>query len=278
VPFGLPTQPPQHTQQVLKGIYPGIRPDDKVLLWSGGLWDWLDTSTLLQAMARLADSRPDVKLFFMGVEHHNPQEAQRRGTRETLALAEQVGLTGRTVFFNDWVPYQERANYLLEADVSVSLHRDHLESRFAFRTRFLDNLWAGLPVVATRGDVLSEQVEAEGLGRVVEPGDVVGVVRAILDLVDTPDLRAAYRPRFERVAAAYRWDVVTRPLIEFCAAPHLAPDKPYRHGASAFDLGPTPLWRLPGKAWRALKIGGVSGLHRQVHRYLRWLLNRRGRG
>jgi hypothetical protein len=94
-------------------------------------------------------------LFFMGARHPNPQESERKGLRETIALSRELGLDGRAVFFNDWVPYAERENYLLEADVGVSLHRDHLETHFAFRTRFLDCLWAGLPIITTRGDVIS---------------------------------------------------------------------------------------------------------------------------
>ena len=70
---------------------------------------------------------------------------------EAVALAEELGLRDRVVFFNfGWVPYAERGRYLLEADVAVSAHFDDIETRFAFRTRFLDCLWAGLPVVTTR--------------------------------------------------------------------------------------------------------------------------------
>lgn len=274
VPFGLPSQPPRHTRQVLKGVYPGINTDDKVLLWFGGLYDWFDAPTLIRAMSRLVDSHPDVKLFC--VKHPNPQETQRRGTHETLALADELGLTGRTVFFNDWVPYEERADYLLEADIGVSLHRDHLETRFSFRTRFLDYLWAGLPIVATQGDVLSEEVEACGLGQTVEPGDVEGVAEAIRGLLDVPDLRQAYRSRFEQASTAYRWEVVVQPLIEFCISPRIAPDKLYLRSSSAFEIGPTPWWRLPGKAWCALRAGGVRALAAQVGEYRRWLRNRWG--
>jgi hypothetical protein len=275
VPFGLPSQPPRHTWQVLKGVYPGINTDDKVLLWFGGLYDWFDAPTLIRAMSRLVDDHPDVKLFCF--KHPNPQETQHRGTRETLALADELGLTGQTVFFSGWVPYEERANYLLEADIGVSLHRDHLETRFSFRTRFLDYLWAGLPIVATQGDVLSEEVERHGLGCVVDPGDVDGVAEAILSMVDTPDLRQVYRPRFERVAAAYLWEVVTQPLVQFCANPRVAPDKAHLQQLS-LEAGPTPWWQLPGRVWRALQAGSTGGLVRQVQEYLRWLRNRRGKG
>ena len=46
--------------------------------------------------------------------------------------------------------------YLLDADLAVSAHFDDVETRFAFRTRLLDCLWAGLPVVTTRGDTLGD--------------------------------------------------------------------------------------------------------------------------
>jgi len=145
------------------------------------------------------------QVVFHGIQHPNPQETERKAVTETTALSRELGLDGRTVFFNDWVPYAERENYLLEADVGVSLHRDHLETRFSFRTRFLDYVWAGLPIVATRGDVLSDQVRADGLGVVVEPNDVDGVAQAILTLLDTPNVREAFRSRFGQAAAASRW-------------------------------------------------------------------------
>jgi hypothetical protein len=186
-------------------------------------------------------------------------------------LSRELGLYDRHVFFSEWVPYAERENYLLEADMAVSLHRDHLESRFAFRVRFLDYFWARLPMVVTRGDVLSDQVTTYGLGRVVAAGDVAGVAEAILTLLDTPDLRETYRPRFEAVAARYRWEVGAQPLVAFCAAPRVAPDKAYLRASGGWEVKPTVWWQLPGKAWRALRRGGLRGLVRQVDQYRRWL-------
>ena len=274
VPIGLTGSPPIHTKQVLKGVHPGIAAHDKVVLWLSGIWNWFDAPTLLRAMARVAERRSDVKLFFMGIRHPSPRSPQMQATEEAIHLCRELGLYERTVFFEDWVPYQERANYLLEADIGVSFHRDHLETRFSFRGRFLDYLWASLPVIATEGDVLSDLVAAEDLGRVVQAGDDAGVADAILELVDVPDLRARYAPRFERVAAGYRWDVVARPLLDFCARPRIAPDKAYLRNAAVFRVNPTPWWGLPAKVLRALRLGGVRGLKRQLEQYLRWLRNR----
>lgn len=268
VPFGLPLTLPCHTRQVMKGIVPGIRAEDKVVLWGGGIWDWFDPLTAIDAMAQIAQRRSDVKLFFMGVRRPNPDMAPMAAVQATMARSQELGLTDRTVFFNSWVAYGDRQNYLLEADVGLSLHRDQVETRFAFRTRFLDYLWAGLPMVVTAGDVLSEEVDRRQLGRVVPVEDVTAVAEAILAVVDQP--RSAYAAAMIQTAAHYHWQKVAEPLVRFCRHPVQAPDKvpPYPNSLS-FDLQP-PARRLPQKAWHALRIDGVSGLARQVTQYMRW--------
>ncbi len=269
VPFGLPSEPPRHTNPVLKGIHKTIAADDKVILWGGGIWNWLDAATLVRAMGLISRERADVKLFFLGVGRANTTLPRMQASEEVIALSRELGLYDQYVFFNDWVPYRERQNYLLEADVGVSLHHDHAETRFAFRTRFLDCLWAGLPIVATEGDVMGDAVREWQLGRVVAPEDVEGVATALLDLVDTPGLKDAYQLRFAQAADRYRWEVVTAPLVDFCSDARLAPDKPYLREIPVIDAGRTSWWSLLGKAWRVLTNQGIPGLARQIAGYLR---------
>ena len=136
---------------MLKGIVPGIEDNDKVLLWGGGIWDWLDPLTVIRAVERLALNRNDVRLFFLGLRHPNPGVPQMEMERRALALTEELNLRDRVVFFNEnWVPYEERGSYLLEADIGVSAHFDDLETRFAYRTRLLDYIWARLPIVTSQ--------------------------------------------------------------------------------------------------------------------------------
>jgi glycosyltransferase involved in cell wall biosynthesis len=242
VPFGLPGEPPRQGRPALKGVHPAIRSSDRVVVWGGGLWDWLDAKTAIRAMAQVTAIRGDVKLFFMGTQRPNRRVARMAALEEAVALSRDLGLHGRSVLFNaEWVPYAERQNYLLEADLGICLHHDVLETRFAFRTRLLDCVWAGLPVVATRGDTLGEEMHREGLARAVAPGMEHAVAAAILELLDVADIKARMRPRFEAMAARYRWDVVASPLVEFCRNPRLAADKAHRNGR-ALRLGPPSSW------------------------------------
>jgi len=136
------------------------------------------------------------------------------------------------------VAYEDRQNYLLEADVGVSLHFEHLETAYSFRTRMLDYLWAGLPVVATAGDGFADIITAEGIGTVVRGGDVDAVARALTDLLGNERARDACRERAAAVAQRFRWSVLLEPLVAFCADPRRAPDRPGWPGAGESSPGP----------------------------------------
>jgi glycosyltransferase involved in cell wall biosynthesis/GT2 family glycosyltransferase len=235
VPFGVPDQDPEPGAPAVKGVLPGIEAGDRVVTWAGGMWNWVDPLTLIHATALLRERRPEVKTLILGTRHPNPEIGEMAIAREARALASELGLLDRGVSFLDWVPYAERHRYLLESDVGVSLHRSGVESEFAFRTRVLDYLWCGVPMVVTAGDELAARVEREDLGRVVRPDDPAAVAAAIADLLDTPDAAA----RAGRLAAArdeLRWSRVVEPLRAFCTSPRHAPD---RTGDAWFAPGST---------------------------------------
>ena len=224
VPFGIPDAPPVRTAPAVKGVLPGIGADDRVVLWAGGLWNWFDPLTLLEALAELRRGRPEVKGLFLGVRHPNPDIGSMAIAERTVARARELGLIDVGAFFVDWVPYAERQNVLLDADVAVSLHRPGVEAQFAFRTRVLDYIWAGLPMVLTEGDELAHRVAHEGLGVAVPGGDVAAVTAAIAGLLDAPP-SPARAERFAALRAELSWSRVTEPVQAFCRAPRLAADK-----------------------------------------------------
>jgi hypothetical protein len=234
VPFGLPAQPPRRTAPVVKGIVPGIRTSDRLLYWGGGLWQWFDPFTLLEALAQLVAQHDDIKVFFAAGRHFNAATVPDMPIyRQVVERARTLNLLDQYVFFGDWAPYAERANYLLEADLGVSLHREGLESRFAFRTRFLDYFWAGLPLVVTQGDPLAELVVQHRLGRVVPPGAVGALASAIQELLAT-DARVEMAPRFAALADSLTWERVVQPIAHFMQAPRFAPDG--RRALAQLDL------------------------------------------
>lgn len=268
VPFGLPDEPPRHTRRVLKGVYPGISAEDKVVYWGGGLWEWFDPLTAIQAVAEVTQVDSQVRLFFAGTKHPNPDVPSMRMCDAARQLSDALGLTNRSVFFNDWIAYDERANYLLEADVGISLHFEHVETRFSFRTRLLDYIWAGLPMIVTRGDAISELVAEHNLGLTVEPGDLIGVRDALLNLLRRPHFREDASPRFAAIQAGLTWQRTAGPLLKFCRQPHLAADRlPLSQAREAAANAQSP---IGVRAWRTYRQKGVRGLLDAFKDYLRW--------
>lgn len=278
VPFGIQSRPPQKSPPLLKGVHPKIGADDKLLVWGGGLWDWLDPQTLVKAMARVRERRSDVKLLFTVRRHADRSTVPgMRAAVETERLSGELGLLNEHVLFGNWVPYAERGGYLLEADLGASLHLAGCETHFAFRTRLLDYIWAGLPVVATGGDSMSDLIGAQGLGRVASPGDVEGVAESILSLLAEEGLRARLAPEFARVAEQLTWEKVAEPLRRFLVDPRLAADRLaggrrvlQKQVPAVSATGPTPYWLLPSRAIEALRRGGLRSLRWEAERYWRW--------
>jgi hypothetical protein len=225
VPFGIPDEAPVRRRHAIKGTVPGIGPDDKVILWGGGVYNWFDPLTLVRAVDRLRHRHPDVRLYFLGMTHPNPGVPKMAMAWRTTQLARELGLEGSHVFFNsDWVPYDERADYLLDADAGVSTHFHHVETEFSFRTRILDYLWAGLPVVATDGDTFGPIIRERGLGRTVPAEDVEALEAALEEMLYDDDAAAAARAAVAEIAPEYRWSRTLAPLVEFCRHPRRAAD------------------------------------------------------
>lgn len=221
VAFGLPAAPPLRRGAGLRERF-SLRPDDRIAVWGGGVYNWFDPLSLLRALDRVRRSVPELKLVFLGMRNPNPHIPEMRIATETRELAASLGLAGTHVFFNDgWVPYDERADFLLDADLGVSTHLDHLETRFSFRTRVLDYLWAGLPMLLTEGDSLAEEVAAADAGVTVPAGDVDAIAAGLARLVADPIERGAV----SALAGRYHWDDVAAPLVEFCREPRLAGDR-----------------------------------------------------
>ncbi|RZQ62712.1 glycosyltransferase [Amycolatopsis suaedae] len=226
VPFGLGAEPPRRTGPGLRANVAGIAQTDHVIIWAGGVYSWFDPLTLVRAVDLLRERRGDVRLVFLGMKHPNPEVTEMDIGARTIRLADSLGLTGKHVFFNEqWVPYGERQNWLLDADCGVTTHYEHVETTFAFRTRVLDYLWAGLPIVTTDGDSFADLVRSERLGVVVPAEDATALADALERALYDEEFAAGCRERIAAVAQRFAWPNALAPLVEFCRNPRPAADR-----------------------------------------------------
>jgi glycosyltransferase involved in cell wall biosynthesis len=216
VPFGIPSRAPQRLPEVgARRQLDGIGEDAQIVLWNGGIWNWLDPVTAVAGAVRAAERNPRVRLVFMfKPPAPGPQSREADAARD---LAQRLGALDRIVFFNNRVvTYRERPTWLLDSDCVLSTNQDHLEANFAYRTRLLDCFWAGLPAVCTRGDELSEMLEAAGGGAMVPHGDADAVADGIIEVLARG--RDAYRKRLVAAGQELVWERVVEPLRRFVAS------------------------------------------------------------
>ncbi|MHB8234877.1 MAG: glycosyltransferase family 4 protein [Solirubrobacteraceae bacterium] len=248
VPFGAPREPPQPASAERPGpreTIVGVDADSELVLWNGGIWRWLDAPTAIRAVAELAPRRPRLRLVFMGGAPEHPAAAQ--STREARALADQLGLLGSVVNFHEsWVPYAERGAWLTQANAAISAHAEHLETRFAYRTRLLDCFWARLPIVCTSGDDLADYVVREGLGAVVPPKDAPALARALEQVLDSG--RESFAERLGEAAEQQSWQRMAAPLLRWIAQPR-----------PTTRPGDSPEALRPGLAQRARETAYLAG-------------------
>ncbi len=223
VPFGVPAEPPRGGGGGPREAIPALGADSEIVLWNGGIWRWLDAQTAIRAVAALAERRPKVRLVFMGGAADHP--AAKASTEAARRLAGELGVLGSVVHFHErWTPYAERGAWLTQAACVISAHADHLETRFAYRTRLLDCFWAGVPAVCTSGDDLAERIERENLGALAPPGDAGALGVALERVLERG--RDAYAPALRAAAQAQTWQRVSEPLARWVVDPAAPPARP----------------------------------------------------
>ena len=244
VPFGVEVPPAgSAAAPLLRGVVPGIGPDDPILFF-GGIYDWYDPMLLLAILPALMARFPTLRVVFSA--NPNPASTPQGTYAEVLAAAREAGWLDRHVFFVPWVAAEKRFGLYREATVAVVLHRPRFEAEISLRTRVLDFLGAGLPVVATAGGAMSRRLAEEEMGTVVPEGDGAALTAALTELLESPQRRAGLAARGRAWAARHDWETVLAPLVEFLEAPRLDPHK------DRYPPGSIPTPRPPrrfGRAW-----------------------------
>jgi glycosyltransferase involved in cell wall biosynthesis len=217
VPFGIPSERPRRVHGAgPRATLSSLGEDAQIVLWNGGIWNWLDPVTAVEATVRAAERCPRVRLVFMFARGRDGPEG--RAERDAREVARRLGALDRLVFFNEVaIPYRERAGWLLDADCIISTHLDHLEAGFSFRTRLLDCFWVGVPAVCTGGDEVSELIEASDGGVTAPFGDADAVADGLVEVLERG--RESYRERLLAVGTEMTWPRVVEPLRRIVQLP-----------------------------------------------------------
>ncbi len=208
-PFGVP--PPR--------VVPPRNLDAPALLF-GGIYDWYDPVVAIDAVATARARIPGLTITFN--RHPNAALTPQSKTAEAERHVAAMGYAS-FVRFEGWTPYDERAAFFDRFAASILTFPRTLETDLAMRTRILDSLWAGLPVISSPGRGTDEILTRYKAGTVVASNDAASFAEAIVDLLTD-------RGRIDAMvagAAAFvlesQWTKTLAPLLDFCRSPRLDP-------------------------------------------------------
>lgn len=232
LPFGVPEELPAHDPWL-----PPAR-DGAARLLFGGVYDWYDPGVLLDALETL----DDLEWRLLLVRNPNPRstpQAELAGMERRLRRAP-AQLQARVEVL-DWVPFARRFDLLRDVDLMVATHRDCLETRLALRTRFLEALAVGCPVIASEGGAVSRMLASRDAGWVVPHGDAAALAAALRRALSDPAERDRRAAAGLEVAASFRWSRILAPLVRFLREPVRDPTKQ--------DFVHRPLTKTPPDSW-----------------------------
>jgi len=238
VPFGVPDELPPH-----QPVLPPREADERRLLF-GGLYDWYDPWTLLDALQELEGS-----WTLLLIRNPNADSTPQRLLGEVEARCRKLGWWGSRVRPLDWVPAERRYDLLRDVDLLVAPHTPSLETRLSLRTRFLDALAAGCPVITSEGGTMSRLLREHRAGWVVPPRDAKALAAALREALTTDT--SALREGARELLQAFTWDRALAPLLRFCREPRRDDTKDRFSHRPATVTPPDP---LPFRLKRRLRL------------------------
>ena len=223
-PFGLESTKPKHTHDVYRGRFKNIDHKDLVLIWNGGVWNWNDGTTLMEAMKKLKKEK--VKLVFQGFKHPDKDQGLSQEAKRTWRAAKEKDVVGNNVFFSEeWIPYHQRGNYLTECDIGVVSSPDIPEANLFFKTRIYDYLWAELPIILNDCEAFAPTVRDKGLGLVARTGDAKDWADKIAKLKKDKKLRDRIKKNIRDHKKELTWTKTLKPVEKYLEKPSRLGDK-----------------------------------------------------
>ncbi|HNY31716.1 MAG TPA: hypothetical protein PKO15_12580 [Fibrobacteria bacterium] len=214
MPMGVPDEnPPQGSANP----YPESMQGRPILFWGGGIWNWFDVPTVIRAMVELRNRGAPHVLFFLSGRNEATRDYDRP-LDEALRLASEANLLGSSIVFNDRrVKPTELAPWLEHCHAGIMGNQRTLESSMSWRTRYLDLLWAGRPLLVAGGDPLAERMARCGAAEMVPHGDHIALADAILSMQGDRWKSACEASSAE--GRRVRWSQVAKPFLAELSRP-----------------------------------------------------------
>lgn len=213
VPFGIHDTMVKPSHNPYKEL--GIKKGDKTVLWFGGLYPWFRIEELLEAVKDLAQNDPTFKFVIVGGKNpfnNNPDLLRQYEIAQSFAKKNK--LLDKSIYFVDWVEYEERIDWYGYADFVISINQPGDENAFAWRTRVMDYIWGELVSLTNGGDPLGDELLKNKAAIFLPELKASVIVKTIKSIYKDKDVIHDARNALSSIRPKYFWGNVTLQLKE----------------------------------------------------------------
>jgi len=192
------------------------------IISTGSFNQWFDEVTLFKALESVMEMNEKLEFVSTGGRvPFSPEKYDRfRKMVENSQFRDRFKLHG-------WIEYDKLLEIYRSASVAVYADIPVLESILGARTRVLDWIVRGIPVICTDGAEISEDISMHELGIVVPQQDYQALAEALMKLVLSPDLADKISANQEKWCSGEgSSENLFKPVVKWCENPVRISTKP----------------------------------------------------
>jgi glycosyltransferase involved in cell wall biosynthesis len=192
-----------------------------IILWCGGYNTWTDIETLFTGLVWAMERNEHIHFISVGA---NTYEGPDNVYRRFIALISDSEYKDRFHLLG-WRPWAEIDMYYHVSHLGINIDALHYETIYGTRTRLVEMLAAGLPIITSIGCELSTLIGNYGAGLVFDSGDPLAMGLQILSLSNDDVLYTAMVEKALRMAQnELSFYNTTAPVRAWVNQPSKAPD------------------------------------------------------
>lgn len=200
----------------------GIRNEDFVLLWCGGYNTWTDVHTLFAALEWAMAQDASIHYLSVGASTYGGPNTVYDQFQDLIAASQfqdRFHLMG-------WQPWSSINQYYRASDAGLNIDALHYETIYGTRTRLVEMMAAGLPVITSLGCELSYFLQSKRAGLTFEVEDWQELGQHIVYLAQDKSGRLDLaRKSLTCAMDDLSFCTTTIPLRNWVKNPQMAPDR-----------------------------------------------------
>lgn len=214
VPYGVYRDEPVAVDRPITKLLPSNQKGVLKILWFGGIYPWFDVRNLADAVKEVNKTQP-AKLIVVGAKNPFNKHPDFIARYEEFIEYVSTKEMKQYVIVQDWIDFNDRANWYLDADAVVVFNKEGEENKLAWRTRLVDFMWADLPVLTNGGDPLGEIMLERQAAVKMNSLEAKDIASSIISFLGSDKSKISQLSKnMHSLKADFYWDTVTKKLSD----------------------------------------------------------------